>query len=215
MGTGYGYVYNAGDGYIRPDGINDYIDTQYGFPDAAFTVEVKFNYVNNGTHQYIMGAIDDNYHYVLFRVLNTSALRVDTRLSSSCAADICQSDDTLSDGEHTLHFVRETDGTPKLYIDGSEVASYSDQDAIRIPSLTAKQRICARSDGTSYPLASNVNWFAVYHAALSEARITANASLGNDMGLVGTASGDAMALAAAATSQPHWRRFPFGFKFGF
>ena len=191
MGTGSGYFRDSL-GCIF-DGSNDHFVTNYNpyFTDGnKITFEVKLNYVSDGGDQIIFESIDDGSNSWDFRIKGTANNKIQLLFFKSAVLDYALSTDTLADGDHTIHGVK--DGAAiKLYIDGSEVSAYDVQNnyELGVASYTDNMDI-----GSRVPLSSKVYWIAVYQDALSNGRISKNHSLGNNMKLKGMSTGKIMSL---------------------
>jgi hypothetical protein len=200
MASGYGYVYNAGDGYALFDGSNDAIDTEYkpAFTDASkHTWEVKLKYVDDSTTKEILFMFDDGDNFMQAFVDDAGAadgeITFDIKVAAT-RARVVTSTKLITGNDYTLHFVK-NGATMEVYIDGVE-ASYSTQESYNMGNKTYTEGMLVSRTTVSFN--SNIYWVAFYSDAISGARMTANAGLDNAMGLIGTNTSDVMALAAPA-----------------
>ena len=199
MASGYGFVYNSGDGYCNFDGTNDYINT--GLTESFTTTckktwEFKLKSNDYSNAQKLFCIYNDNDNRMDIQI--TTSNRLDFLFIANSAIERATSTTTLTNGnEYTLHFVKDEDEL-RIYIDGVEV-SYGTQDAFTFtwnPSADAQIGIRNSAD---LPFDGEMYWVAYYKDALSHGRITANSALGNDMGLVGNNAGDVMAVYSIYT----------------
>lgn len=192
MGTGYGYVYNGGDGYLRFDGVDDYIQTEYPVNISGettnLTIEIKCN-VTVGATRLFFGVKDDSNNSIQFYVFTDGTLRLVTKLVGVWKSIITST--TISSGEHTIT-CRIVNGIGEIYIDGVE-ASYSQQDTITNSRLFINKLRIGVQDTSSY-FTEKMYWVAIYEEAISEARILTNHNLNKSLCLKGINTVDNMEL---------------------
>ena len=198
-GIGYGYLYNSADGYFHGDGVDDHIQTNYfvSVTNASnLTIECKLDYVAvAGIGQFICGNAAGGAGTNRFWFYITATNTIDVRFDWGASFDRVLTSTTLTTGNsYTLCF-RKTAGTVQIFINGNE-ASYATQDTYALGSNVYTEAMRFGDRSGVYEMTSNVYWFAVYEAALSQARITENHGLDNAMGLIGTNTSDVMALVA-------------------
>jgi hypothetical protein len=207
MATGYGYVYNGGDAYYRFDASNDEIATNGVFSvsnTGEITVEAWVNYVS-GQGGVLFGAAD--------APINRSAFYVfpDGRLFGWIeVADVVKqvrSVETLSEGEHLIHFCISSTGLLKTYIDGSET-TYSTQETYNSGDYTYTDGISFGVESlVASPLGIDTSSVIVYDSDISDSRKADNFLLGSDYGgLIASDNGDGtMALSAPSSGVVGWR----------
>lgn len=193
MGTGYGYVYNSCDGYLRFDGVDDYIQTQYPVSISGATTNLTFEIKCNitiGVTRHLCGLEDDSNANLHCSVSSSGQLIIFMRAAGVTAQAI--STDTISSGEHTFTF-RIINGLLEIYIDGIEVSAYTLQQTItEIRTYTNKLRIGVKVASSFFT--EKIYWFAVYEDAISETRILDNHNLNSSLGLKGNNTNDSMNL---------------------
>ena len=215
MAAGYGYVFGGagnGAGLCNFDGVDDGIFSSLkpAFTNASkHTFEIKFKYVNIGTDTrslvFDWDTGDANNFWQLF--VNGTAKKPILYFKIGGTIKNAISGEAITNGNE-YHLVAVKDGaTLKLYINGSEPGSYDQQDAYNLGNKTFSEGITFGLQGSAGTLqnAGEVYWLAVYNDALSQARITANATLGNDMGMLGLNTTDTMKLV---TGVPVRRQVP-------
>lgn len=205
MGTGYGYVYNSEDGYLRFDGVDDYIQTQYPVSlngdSTNLTIEIKADSIIGST-RYLFGLQDDSSNLIYSILTDDGRLRLVTRANGVYAQS--WGDTTRGSGEYTFTF-RIVNGVIKLYIDGIEETSYGLQQTItQTKTFTNKLKLCSYV-GTA-PFLEKIYWFAIYEEAISEARILTNHNLDNSLCLKGINTVDTMELKIIGCNILRFRR---------
>jgi len=210
MAAGYGYVFGGagnGAGLCNFDGVDDLLATELDIVltnASKHTWEYKVHHISTTKGRWCVKYVDgDNY---LLMGVNASEkpvlfFKIGTTIKKALSDGVL-SDDT----DYIIQFVKDG-ATLKIYQDGSEVPAYDTQDAYNLGNYTFSD-VSIGEDPTgsiSGPMSDRLHWFAYYNDAISQARITANAALGNDMGMLGLNTTDTMKLV---TGVPVRRQVP-------
>jgi hypothetical protein len=199
--VGFGYIYDSpGNGHFKGDSGDDNIlcrnlfkfQTGYGR-----TAEIKFDYVNDGTHCYIFNAEATGVR-IYQCWIHGSTRKIYFQLKDPVSNAICISTDTVSDGKHTIHVVR--DGIDlSIWLDGAEV-SYDQKQDFNSVFTTDNWVVFANRYTANYGINSKVYWFGIAGVAFDSSRIANNHSLPDDMNLIGNSVGNIMTLTAKAAA---------------
>jgi len=199
--SGYGYIYNSGDGYCLFENNDDYILTEYPLlltNASKFTIELFANRKTNGVNEVFCGLEDDSANYFLFFLNATNNVVANITINSTTY--LVQSSTTIAVGLHHFVFIKDG-GTLKLYVDGTE-CSYTIQNTYNYGDFNYGRSMLIGADALipAYGFNDKVYWYGIYDDAISEARIITNEGLGTDLGLFGTNDGDTMYLGDACVS---------------
>lgn len=195
-GVGSGYIYNGGDAHYNSDSVNDAIvlNKILSWTDALKkTFEIKLNYDWDNTIQVLFGDYKVGAANYILCWVNPANRKIFLNIVKGGVLRAVESTDAVSDGDHTIHFVKDG-ATMKFYLDGVEV-SYDAQDAYNLGNMTDSNALIYGNAHTfTWALFGRTEIWNVYSDAISQARITANHALGKDMGEIADNVGDVMSF---------------------
>jgi hypothetical protein len=200
-GVGEGYVYNAGDAFFKPDGVNNRIQTGYNqqWTNASkWTVEYWINR-NAGTNSNLGLPFDDANNYTNFWI--NAANKLHLTFANGGVLDYAKSTDTVLGGVRHVAG-RKNGATLQLFIGGSEVAAYDNQDPYGLGTYSLAADYLMGGPTGLVQLNDDIFDLRIWNDAISDARIANNAAIGRDSGLIGNNVGDTMNITAPGAAIP-------------
>lgn len=198
MAAGDGYLYAAGVSYLQGDGINNEVTSLFPFSvtDASkFTIELSYRTSFNGSSQMIFALFDDASNNFGVYHLSTGAIIMAFVIGGVTKRLLTT--DTLVNGNTASIAVRKDGATLQAFIQGAEVAAYTEQDAYDLgtKAFTVNPSLLLRSgSGAAIPAAGRIRRFGMYDDAIIDQRILDNHNLGLDLGLKGFKVGNTLAV---------------------
>lgn len=220
MTSGYGFI--GGPGHYRFDGVNDYIALNYGLSisdTSKHTIEFNGFISASSSLRILYGVYDDINNFCSLYVDASNRVRLDFVVGGTTKYAL--STDAISTGINRI-VGRKDGGTLTLWINGSEVSAYTNQDTYNLGTKTysANAKIGALSTANEFD--EYMYDFIEYDDAISSARISDNYDLGEWFGGIRVADSSGVSTLteisdhyiATPTNENRWiRNSKYGFPY--
>lgn len=201
MGTDDGLIAGRGDAHLKGDGVNNHIETQHeltALTAGSFTMGYRFIFNQTGALQVLSGIVDDGSNN--FNVYVDGSDKFTMRPLIAGTAKAVVSGDALTDGqEYLCHAVKDSNNPMKLFINGAEPSSYSQQDSWTLANKTYTNKLHVMQNHSAAAMyVGKMYWFGIADGVAFDAtRALEEYNLGRNFGLAGINTVDSLALFGA------------------